>query len=426
MSFHPAGPVDTRWSIAVVGALLLVGCGDGGRADTSGSVPQHDPGSATTTSTPASTTGGSPKGTNRPTTTTSPAPTADGAGGAISGVTVKGRKVASLKAPTMLLPRPKDPTHLYASERAGTIRRLTIGSRGALTVDDATLLDLTDQTTTDGERGLLSFAFSRDGATIYVSHTDKDGNTRLASYAMEGDEIDVSTRQVLLAQDQPFANHNGGLVLVGPDAKLWFGFGDGGAGDDPSQHAQDPSTLLGKIVRLDPSAGKAEIVISGVRNPWRFSFDTDGSLWIGDVGQNQWEEIDHLPAGRIEGANLGWSGREGTHPNAGVPDGERTKRTGNNPIEPVLDYSHDGGNCSVTGGFVYRGKAIPALEGAYLFADYCAGRLRAMTVGADGRLAKEVDLGVDVAQPISFGSDGDGEPFVLSQDGSVVRLVPAG
>lgn len=423
MSPHLARRVGTRWSVTAVSALILMACGDGGRADTSGSVPQRGSASPTTNTTPTSTTGNGPKGTNRPTTTARSAPTA---GGGISDVAVKGDKVASLEAPTMLLPRPDDPTHLYASERAGRIRRLTIGSQGALRVDDATLLDLTDQTTTDGERGLLSFAFSRDGATIYVSHTDEDGNTRLASYAMEGDEIDASTRKVLLAQDQPFANHNGGLVLVGPDAKLWFGFGDGGSGDDPNQRAQDPSTVLGKIVRLDPSGGKPEIVVSGVRNPWRFSFDTDGSLWIGDVGQNQWEEIDHLPADRIDGTNLGWSGREGTHSNSGVPDSERNRRTGTKPVEPVLDYSHDGGNCSVTGGFVYRGKAIPALDGAYLFADYCAGRLRAMTLGADGGLATEVDLDVDVPQPISFGSDADGEPFVLSQDGSVVRLVPAG
>ena len=403
--------------VALACILILAACGDGGTADTSVSVPQQ----GSPSDTASTTTGGAddPAGSSDPTRSTTTAPTPS------EGLSVKADEVASLDSPTMLLPRPGDDGHLYASERDGKIRRLTVGSGGTLAVDDGALLDLTSQTSTDSERGLLSFAFAPDGKTIYVSHTDKGGNTRVASYAMEGDEIDASTRKVLLAQDQPFANHNGGLVVIGPDQKLWFGFGDGGAGDDPGQRAQDPSTLLGKIVRLDPEGGKPEIVVQGVRNPWRFSFDTDDSLWIGDVGQNQWEEIDHLAADEIDGANLGWSGREGAHPNSGVPDGERDERTGTDPIEPVLDYSHDSGNCSVTGGFVYRGKALGALDGAYLFADYCAGKVRAVTLGADGKLGKELDLGVEVPQPISFGTDAEGEPYVLSQDGSVNKLIPA-
>lgn len=402
----------------LLGLAGLVGCGDGKAADTTVSAPQQR---ATTTST-AGSSDGSSEATTAPASTTALASPSPGR----ADVSVKAEKVATLEAPTMLLPRPGDAGHLYAAERAGRVRRLTVGEDGALSVDRKVLLDIEDQTTVDSERGLLGLAFAKDGETIYVSHTDADGNTRVASYAMDGDRIDASSRKVLLAQDQPFSNHNGGNVVLGPDDRLWFGFGDGGAGDDPGQRAQDSSTVLGKIVRIDPAGGEPEIVVSGVRNPWRFSFDTDGSLWVGDVGQNQWEEIDHLPADQIEGANLGWSGREGSHDNSGVPDSERQARTGDAAIEPVFDYSHDNGNCSITGGFVYRGKAITALDGAYFFTDYCAGSLRAVTLGSDGRFAKEIDLGVDIAQPISFGTDADGEAYVLSQDGAISRLVPAG
>ena len=336
--------------------------------------------------------------------------------------TVSATEVVDLDEPIDLVARPGD-DHLWVAERAGTVRRLSVSPKGrTLRPTGDPVLDITNQTTTDAERGLLSIAFSKNGDTLFVSHTDRQGDTRLVSYSIENDAVRADTRKVLLAVDQPYPNHNGGHVVLGPDGKLWFGLGDGGAGNDPQARAQDPGTLLGKIIRLDPTGGDPEIVISGVRNPWRFSFDTDGSLWIGDVGQNRWEEIDHLPAGEIRGANLGWSALEGSHRNTEV---DPAGRSGKDPIAPVLEYSHEGGNCSITGGLVYRGKEIPSLQGAYLFADYCAGNVRALRLGSDGKLAVEYDLGINVTSPVSFGTDARGEVYVLSSGGTIVRLVDA-
>lgn len=328
---------------------------------------------------------------------------------------------ASVHEPIQLIQRPGDDGHLWLAERAGRVRRLTVGDGGStLTPVGDYALDLSDQTTTEAERGLLGMAFSPDGGLLYVSYTDTDGNSQVASYEMAGDEVVTSTRTEVFSQEQPYPNHNGGHIVFGPDQQLWLGLGDGGSGDDPDNHAQDPDSHLGKMLRIDPQTNDVEIVASGLRNPWRYSFDTDGSLWIGDVGQNAVEEIDRLPAGQIDGANLGWSGYEGKEP---YLDG--AGRRPDDAIPPVFEYRHEDGNCSVTGGFAYHGKAIPALDGAYLFADYCAGRLRAIRIGEDGRLEQELDLGVDVDHPVSFTEGADGEPYVLSQDGTIVRLVPS-
>jgi glucose/arabinose dehydrogenase len=390
----------------LLGSVLLVACGGGSGgsdgASTSPSGTQVGPGAKETTTSEATT-----SGTGGDTTTTPEGP------GKVEGV-----EVASVAEPTMLLPRPGDAGHVYVAERAGTVRRLAVGDDGTLEPVGDVLLDISDDTSTESERGLLGLAFSEDGDEIYVSSTDGDGNTRVASYAMDGDDIDDDSAEVILAQEQPFPNHNGGHVLLGPDGKLWFGFGDGGSGDDPKNNAQNPETVLGKLVRFTPG-DEPEIVAAGLRNPWRFSFDTDCSLWIADVGQNQWEEIDRVDAEDIEGANFGWSGYEGTHEY--LDFGRRP----DDAIAPIFEYSHDSGNCSVTGGFVYRGKALPSLRGAYLFADYCAGEVRAITVDSKGRFARELDLDVQVENPVSFGTDEDGEAYVLSQSGAIVRLAPA-
>ena len=347
---------------------------------------------------------------------------ASGEGPTAGGPEVESVVAASVHEPVQLIERPGDDGHLWLAERAGRVRRLT-GSDGgnALSATGDYVLDISDQTTTEAERGLLGMAFSPDGGTLYLSSTDLEGNSRVASYEMSGSDVVATSRTVVFTQEQPFPNHNGGHIAFGPDDQLWLGLGDGGSADDPENRAQDPDTFLGKMVRIDPATGDAEIVISGVRNPWRWSFDADGSLWIADVGQNNIEEIDHLPADAIEGANLGWSGFEGSKP---YLDGEGRRPA--DPVAPVFEYTHDDGNCSITGGFAYRGRAIPALEGAYLFADYCAGRVRAITLTSDGKLDEEFDLGIDVEQPISFAADADGEPYVLSQTGNIVRLLPAG
>lgn len=346
--------------------------------------------------------------------------TADGTGAPTGGPLADAVVAASVHEPTQLVQRPGDDGHLWLAERAGRVRRLTVRDDGrTLEPTGDYALDISDQTTTDAERGLLGLAFSPDGGLLYVSFTDPAGDTRVVSYEMSGSEVVTSSRKVVFSQEQPFANHNGGHIVFGPDGDLWLGLGDGGAADDPENRAQDPDTPLGKVLRIDPTTNDAEIVVSGVRNPWRFAFDDDGALWIGDVGQNEIEEVDRLPAGEIDGANLGWSGYEGSKP---YLDGDGRRPT--DPVMPVFEYSHDGGNCSITGGFVYRGKAIPALQGAYLFADYCAGAVRAIRVGDDGTLDQELDLDVQVDHPVSFTEDAQGEPYVLSQDGNIVRLLP--
>ena len=387
-------------SLAVVTALAVAACGsdgsDAGGPQTSPSVTQVANGATTTTD-----------GTGTP---------AEEPPGPLVDTMV----AASVHEPIQLIERPGDEGHLWLAERAGRVRRLAVGQGGnELTPTGDYVLDISDQTTTEAERGLLGMAFSPDGGLLYLSSTDLDGNTEVVSYEMAGDEVEASTRTVVFTQDQPFPNHNGGHIVFGPDDMLWLGLGDGGSGDDPDNNAQNPDSNLGKMLRIDPQTDEREIVVSGLRNPWRFSFDTDGSLWIGDVGQNAIEEIDHLPEDAIDGANLGWSGYEGSEP---YLDGDGRRPA--DPVPPVFEYSHDGGNCSITGGFVYRGKAIASLQGAYLFADYCAGRLRAVRLGDDGTFDQELDLGVDVDRPVSFTADASGEPYVLSQDGNIVRLLP--
>lgn len=393
-------------ALAVATALLAGACGSDG---SDGAAPTSAPQTSAPDSGSGSGDGSGDGGDDQDGTTSSePAP-------------VEGVAAATLEEPTLLLVRPGD-DHLWVAERAGTVRRLAVSEGGRkLTPVGEPLLDLRDDTTTDAERGLLGLAFSEDGDTLFVSRTNTDGNTRLEAYDATDETVDRSSQRVLLAVDQPFPNHNGGNVVLGPDGKLWFGLGDGGAGDDPDNRAQDPDDLLGKILRIDPDGGEPEIVVSGVRNPWRFSFDTDGSLWIGDVGQGEIEEVDRLPAGEIDGANLGWSGYEGSKP---YLDGDG--RRPDDPVMPVFEYTHADGNCSITGGFVYRGTAIEGLQGAYLFADYCAGRVRAVRLDDEGAFEAEFDLGVSLGGPVSFTADADGEPYVLSGSGVIVRLVPEG
>jgi glucose/arabinose dehydrogenase len=400
-----------RAAALAAGALLaagsLGGCGGDGGGDDSVPPSITQVGSTTTTRSGATT-------TEAPTTTE---PVGDG------DVAVASVVAASLHSPIDLVTRAGDDGHVYVAERAGRVLRMAITDGGdGLEAEGAPLLDLTDQVSTDAERGLLGIAFSPDGATLYASLTNLDGDTRVLAWSMVGDAVDPASRRSLFAHPQPYPNHNGGGIRIGPDGKLWLGLGDGGSADDPENRAQDPSTDLGKVVRIDPTTGRVERVISGVRNPWRWAFDTDGSLWIADVGQGAWEEIDHLPAGRIDGTNLGWSGYEGTHENEAVePAGRRPADW----VRPVFEYSHDNGNCAITGGFVYRGAALPELDGAFLFADYCAGRLRAIRLRADGTLDTELDLGLTIEAPIAFGQDQAGEPYVLSAEGNVTRLVPA-
>lgn len=379
--------------VALLALLPLAACGDG------------EPTSGTTGSTAPPPSG--EVGTGGGSTT----PTGDP-------LDVVGTVVADLDEPIVLVSRPGDDL-VWVAERAGTVHRLERAPSGELTPTGGAVLDISEQTTTDMERGLLGMAFSVDGSILYLSYTDLDGASKVDAYDVTGGSIDAASRRELLSVEQPFPNHNGGHVVVTEDDVLWLGLGDGGAADDPENRAQDPGTLLGKLVKVDTSgAGDHEIVASGLRNPWRFSFAADGTVWIADVGQNAYEEINHLPVAQLDGANFGWSGYEGSEPYLD-DDGRRPA----DPVMPVFTYGREGGNCSITGGVTVEGDDL-GLDGAYLFADYCAGRVRALVPGAGGGYV-DLDLGIDVEAPISFGTDPDGRAYVLSGTGVIIRIDPA-
>jgi glucose/arabinose dehydrogenase len=339
-------------------------------------------------------------------------------------VRVRLQTVVQLQEPIALATRPDDAT-LYVAERAGVVRAVRDGKAA-----ERPVLDIRDVVLDGGERGLLGITFSAGGDELYASYTNLDGDTRLVAYRMEGEQAAPGSARELLAVDQPFANHNGGNVVLGPDGMLYLGLGDGGAANDPERNAQDPATLLGKLVRVDPGGRPPpdnpfvgddlflpEIYALGLRNPWRFSFDRKtADLWVADVGQNSVEEINMTPAQRSAGRNYGWDIFEGTQPFEGdelPPDA----------VVPVEEYPTSDG-CAVTGGFVYRGRAIPQLDGAYLYGDYCAGFVRALRV-KDGKLVDRTQLDISLAGLASFGEDSDGELYLLSLDGEVAKLVSA-
>lgn len=366
------------------------------------------------------------------------------ANGSLEEVRIELTPVAEVRSPVAMAARPTT-NDLYVAEQGGRVRRITIDrseEEPTYDLDTEPALDLTDETRAQGEQGLLGIAFSPGGDRMYLDYTDLDGDTHIVEYRMSGDDVDADSRRELLFVEQPYANHNGGQLAFGPDGFLYIAMGDGGGQGDPQARAQNTNELLGKILRIDPSqpsGGKAygipagnpfaggggapEIWIYGVRNPWRFSFDqSTGDLWVADVGQNTTEEIDWLPEtndGAGRGANLGWSLREGAEAFGG-----------NEPVadlvDPIFEYENGGDNCSVTGGYLYRGQAIPALTGAYIFGDYCASELRGL-LARDGALLDERSLGVSVATRSlsSFGQDLDGEVYVLSTDGTVYKIEPA-
>ncbi|MEX1003877.1 MAG: PQQ-dependent sugar dehydrogenase [Acidimicrobiia bacterium] len=266
---------------------------------------------------------------------------------------------------------------------------------------------------TDGERGLLGMD-AADGDVVYVHYSDPAGDTVVAAVT-----VTTGEQQVLLTVDQPAANHNGGMIQVGPDAMLYVGLGDGGGSNDRFGHGQNPETLLGGIVRIDPSSADAELWSYGLRNPYRFWIDGD-LIYIGDVGQNAYEEVDVVGFDR-EGFNFGWPITEGFHcfsPQSGCDVEGLTL--------PVLEIEHgDAGTCSITGGVVYRGTAIPELEGHYLYSDYCGGWLRSFLF-ENGEVVDPTDWTDDVGvggNVVSFGVDHTGEVYVLTTD-AIRRIVP--
>jgi glucose/arabinose dehydrogenase len=319
-----------------------------------------------------------------------------------------------LSSPVDAVQAPGEPGRVYVVEQGGLIR---VVERGR--VRPAPFLDVRSLVVAGGEQGLLGLAFSPRYArdkTFYVNYTaSPDGSTRVVRYRAAGGRAVPGSAQEILRVDQPYANHNGGNLVFGPDGKLWVGLGDGGSGGDPENRAQNPDTLLGKMFRFDVRQAKPtpELVAIGLRNPWRYSFDrATGDLWIGDVGQGTIEEVDRLPRATTGLVNFGWSVFEGRNRFS-----DRTLGPGR-LVQPVAQYTHASG-CSITGGFVYRGKAVPRLAGRYVFGDYCSGTI--WSIPARGGAMRKEPVRVD--QLTSFGESLDGATlYAVSGGGTLFRF----
>lgn len=354
-------------------------------------------------------------------------------------VPVRLQEIASgLAFPLYLTSPPGDTERLFILERAGTIR---IVKAGALL--PTPFLDISGQVSTSGEQGLLGLAFTPDYASsgrFVIHYTDPAGNTVVSRFRVSGDPdlADATSEEVLLRAEQPFSNHNGGQIAFGPDGLLYIGLGDGGGSNDPGGRGQSLADLLGSILRIDatgdatsivppdnPFVGMAEarpeIWSYGLRNPWRFSFDpATGDLYIADVGQNAWEEVNVALAseGTDRAANYGWNRMEGRH----CFQATSCDQTG--LVLPVFEYDH-GSGCSITGGYVYRGAAIPAIQGHYFYSDYCAGWVRSFRLAGTS-----VEAGTDWptlrpgGQVVSLGQDAAGELYLLIAEGRVFKIVP--
>lgn len=352
---------------------------------------------------------------------------------------VKLTRIGTFDSPVHVAQPPGDRRRLFVVEQGGRIRVVRDG-RTLRTP----FLDIRDRVVAGGEQGLLSVAFAPDyqrSGRFYVDYTDRAGDSRVVEYRRAtADRAAPRTARVVLRQDQPESNHNGGLLLFGPDGLLYVGFGDGGGAGD--QHgargnAQNLGTWLGKILRIDPrpargrpyrvpadnpfvgrAGARPEIYAWGLRNPWRFSFDRrTGDLTIGDVGQGEREEVDFMRRGTARGANFGWRAWEGTL----RYDRSLTVR---GAVRPVLEYdTHAGGGCSITGGYVVRDPRIPALAGRYVYGDFCAGRLLTARLRPGGATARRATR-LRVPSLSSFGEDGAGRIYATSLDGPVHRLDP--
>ena len=330
--------------------------------------------------------------------------------------------IPNLQRPVDL--QPDGSGRLFVIEKAGRIRILENDQ-----LLETPFLDITDRVGSNGnEQGLLGLAFHpayQENGRFFVNYTDTRGDTVIARFQVSDDPnvVDPNSEVPLFGYDQPFANHNGGAMVFGPDGYLYIGSGDGGSQGDPNGNAQNTGTMLGKILRVDVDSAEPYAVPSdnpfgnevwayGLRNPWRLSFDrSTGDLYIGDVGQGNWEEIDFLPAGSPGGANFGWDHREGAHDyEGGGPEGM---------IDPVAEYSHPEGGCSVTGGYVYRGS-LPEWNGIYIYADYCTGMIWGL-IQVDGGWQTQLLFDVDVTIT-SFGQDENGEIYLVSDNGGIFRL----
>jgi glucose/arabinose dehydrogenase len=337
------------------------------------------------------------------------------------------------KVPLFVTSPPGD-ARLFVVEQNGAIRVLEGGA-----IKAQPFLDIHDLISTSVERGLLGLAFHPDYASngrFFINYTDLNGDTQIAAYTVSSnpDVADPNSATPILLVDQPRTNNKGGWLAFGPDGYLYIGMGDGGGAFDAEGYAQNLDMLLGKILRLDVNSrgpyaippdnpfvnggGKPEIFVTGVRNPWRMAFDGN-DLYVADVGQNHWEEI-HVISLDDKGANLGWNTMEGAK--CLLP---ATTCDQSGLVLPVHVYSHDEG-CSVIGGYVYRGAAIPEIEGHYFYSDYCSGMLSSFRHTADGLTdlsSYAEDFGA-IGEITSFGLDSKGELYLVTQAGALMQLVP--
>jgi glucose/arabinose dehydrogenase len=329
---------------------------------------------------------------------------------------------------------------LFVVEQGGQVEIVADGSA----LPDP-FLDISDRVSRGYEQGLLSLAFHpafAENGVFFLYNTDEAGDTRVERWQVSGEDpnrADPDSAELIFSVDQPYPNHNGGLLLFGPDGYLYIGLGDGGSGGDPEGHGQNTDTTLGAILRVNvdeapegatygipednpfaSGGGAPEIWVWGLRNPWRFSFDREtGDLLIGDVGQGRWEEISRFPADGDGSRNFGWNVMEG-------PECYRAADCDQSGFAaPVFAYDHGTGGCSVTGGYVYRGRDVPELRGVYLLADYCSGQVWAIWPNGEDEWGSvgPVDTGLAVT---SFGEDGAGELYVVDHGGGIYRVASVG
>lgn len=352
-------------------------------------------------------------------------------GGATAQGGLRLQEVGSFDSPVYVTAAPGAPKLLFVVEQTGSVAVMRDGQKLS-----RPFLNIADIVKYGGEQGLLSIAFDPGYARnkrFYAYFNNDAGNIEVDVFkAKNATRASARSRNKVIEIPHPsFENHNGGQLQIGPDKHLYLATGDGGSANDPDGNAQNKSVLLGKLLRIDPRKkggysiprsnpfrtgnGKPEIYATGLRNPYRFSFDSvTGDIWIADVGQGEWEEIDHVGLGRLNGANFGWDLFEGSH----VFEGNGSEPA--HYIAPVHELSHNDGNCAITGGYVVHDKSVPALDGRYVYSDFCGGDLRSLNpsnpAGSDG------DTGIDVDQPSSFGVDSSGHVYVTSLAGPVYRI----
>ncbi len=344
--------------------------------------------------------------------------------------------IVALRRPVLVTVAPGDPSRLYVVEQLGSIR---VFENGGLRKER--FFDMVGKVSTGNEQGLLGLAFHpkfAENGKLYINYTDKSDDTHIVEYKVTPDRlrVDMASARELVKIPQPYSNHNGGHLEFGPDGKLYAGMGDGGSAGDPKGYGQNRTALLAKMLRfsVDDRSPKPEILHWGLRNPWRFSFDAKtGDLFIGDVGQNRYEYVFAVGGDDDRIHNFGWNVVEGNH----CYDASTCDRRGFTP--PAVDYTHDEG-CSLTGGVVYRGKALPELDGVYFYADYCTSLLRSFRWTRDASDKKQgsgqktgfvrdhwdwraaIDPQGKLSQISSFGVDADGEIYIVSLTGIVWKL----